>query len=98
MRSLSNGKSLLGSLLLCQSDGLLVVGALYLLCLLGCNELDMAVGGKVGSDSAVGSVGSSSTLDSALNSEVADDGLLNVEALCLSVSLKVLKQLDHVSD
>ena len=58
----------------------------------------MAVGGQVGSDSAVSSVGSSSTLDSALYSEVADDGLFDVEALCLSVSLKVLEQLDHVSD
>ncbi len=96
--SLSNGKSLLCSLFLRQSDGLFVIGTLHLLSLLSCNELDVAVRGEVGSDSTVGSVCSSSTLDSALNSEVRNHSLFDIKTLGLGISLKVLEKLDHISD
>ncbi len=96
--SLSNGKSLLGSLLLGQSNGLLVVGSLDAFSLLGCDELDVAVGRQIGSDSTVSSVCSSSSLDGSLNSEVSDHGSLNIESLSLSVRLEIFEELDDVSD
>lgn len=95
--SLANGESLLGSLLLGQSDGLLL-SLLDTLSLLGGDELDVAVGGQVGSNSTVGSVGSSSALDGSLDGEVADEGLFNIESLSLSVSLEVLEELDDVAN
>ena len=88
---------MLGSLLLGQSDGRLL-SSLDTLSLLGCDELDVAVGGKVGSNSTVGSVSSSSSLDGSLANEVTDETSLNVETLCLSVGGEVLEELDHVSD
>ncbi len=97
-RSLSNGESLLGSLLLGQSNLLVVGSSLDVLSLLGGDELDMAIRGKVGSNSTVGSVSSSSTLDCSLNGEVANVALINVQTLSLSISLEVLEELDDVSN
>ena len=95
--SLADGESLLSSLLLGQS-GSTLFGSLDTLCLLGSDELDVAVGGQVGSDSTMGSVSSSSALDGSLHNEVSDGSLFNVESLSLSVRLEVLEELDHVSD
>ena len=97
MRSLSNGKSLLGSLLLGQSNLLVLSSSLDVLGLLRGNELDVAVGGEVGSNSTVSSVGSSSALDGSLDSEVADEAFISIQALSLGISLEVLEKLDHVS-
>ena len=95
--SLSDGKSLSGSLLLGQSDGRLL-SSLDTLSLLGCDELDVAVRREVGSNSTVSSVCSSSSLDGSLANEVADETSLDVESLSLSVGGEVLEELDHVSD
>ena len=98
IESLSNGKSLLGSLLLGQSDGLLVVGSLDFLSKLGHDELDVTIGGQIGSNSTMGSVCSSSALDSSLYDEVSNHTLFNIETLGFSVGLEVLEELNDVSD
>jgi hypothetical protein len=98
MRSLSNGKSLLGSLLLGQSHFLVLGSSLDVLSLLGGDELDVAVWGKVGSNSTVSSVGSSSSLDGSLHGKVRDEASINVQALSLGVSLEILEELAHVSN
>ena len=83
--SLANSESLLGSLLLGQSHLLVLSSSLHVLSLLSGDELDVAVGREVGSDSTVSSICSSSTLDGSLDSEVADEASINVQALSLSV-------------
>eukprot|EP00355_Strombidium_rassoulzadegani_P003928 CAMPEP_0168627222 /NCGR_PEP_ID=MMETSP0449_2-20121227/11105_1 /TAXON_ID=1082188 /ORGANISM="Strombidium rassoulzadegani, Strain ras09" /LENGTH=191 /DNA_ID=CAMNT_0008669379 /DNA_START=277 /DNA_END=853 /DNA_ORIENTATION=- len=93
--SFSDGESLLGSLLLGDSDLLLVLsgdGA----ALLGDVELDVAVGRQVRRDSSVGSVGSSSALDGSLGADVGDLALFDVELLGLGVGLEVSKEGEHV--
>ena len=76
--SLADGESLLSSLLLGQSHLLILSSSLDVLSLLGGNELDVTVGGKVGTDSTVSSVCSSSALDSSLNSKVADEAFVSI--------------------
>ena len=49
----------------------------------------MAVGGKVWTDTTVGTVGSSTAGDGALNDDVVDDALIHIELLALSVCLQV---------
>jgi hypothetical protein len=93
----SNSKSLLGSLLLGESNGLLIF-TLHIIGLLGDMEFNMTVGGQVGGDSTVGSVGSSSTRDSSLDADVSDLALFNIEHLGLSVGLDVLEQVNDVFD
>lgn len=83
--SLADSESLLGSLLLGQSHLLVLSSSLDVLSLLGGDELDVAVGGQVGSNSTVSSVSSSSALDSSLDSEVGDEALVNVQTLSLRV-------------
>jgi hypothetical protein len=95
--SLADSESLLGSLLLGQSHLLVLSSSLDVLSLLGSDELDVAVGGEVGSNSTVGSVGSSSALDSSLDSEVGDETLFNAQALSLSVGCEILEELKDVS-
>ena len=99
LSSLADSESLLGSLLLGQSDSLLVLaGPLDGGGLLSGDELDVAVRRQVGSDSSVGSVCPPAALHSALYHEVADGGPFDVESLCLGVGLQVLEQLKHVAD
>ena len=86
------------SLLLCSSDSLLVISLLDFLILLGDDELDVAVGREVGSNSTMSSVSSCFSLNGSLNSEVSDWALLNIETLCFSVWLKVLEELHDVFD
>ena len=96
--SLSNGESLLGSLLLGQSHLLVLSSSLDVLSLLSGDELDVAVGREVGSNSSVSSVSSSSALDGSLNSEVANEALISVQTLSLGISLEILEELDDVSN
>ena len=96
--SLANSESLLGSLLLGQSHLLILSSSLDVLSLLGGNELDVAVGGKVGSNSTVGSVCSSSALNSSLDGEVGNEALFNGQTLCLGVGSEILEKLEYVSN
>lgn len=97
-KSLStDGKSLFGSLFLCQSN-LLFVSSLDFLVLLNEVELNMAVGGQVWGDSTVSSVGSSSSVNSSLSGNMADDASLNIKTLMLSVGFQVSKEAHDVSD
>jgi hypothetical protein len=90
--SLSNSKSLSGSLLLGQTDNWLV-GLGDLAGPLDAVELNVAVRGDVWRDATVSAVGPSAASDSALNGNVADDALLGVEALGLGVALEVDEEL-----
>jgi len=56
-------------------------------------EFDVAVGGKVGGDTTVGTVGSSTTLLSALADGVGDNALVSVESLGLAVGNQVVEEL-----
>ena len=56
-------------------------------------ELNVAVRGDVRSDATVGSVGSSATSDGALNGNMGDHALLDVQTLGLSVALQIQQQL-----
>ena len=85
--SLADSESLLSGLLLGQSHLFVLTSSLDVLSLLGGDELDVAVGGKVGSNSTVSSVCSSSALDGSLDSEMANVSLVNIQALGFSVSL-----------
>lgn len=90
--SFAYSESLSGGLLLCQSNSLLVFGALLdVLCLLGNKEFDVAVSGKVGSDSTVGSVGSSSALNGSLNCDVGDHALINIQTFSFSICMDILE-------
>ena len=90
--SLSNSKSLSGSLLLGQADyGLVGLGDLA--GSLDAVELNVAVRGDVWRDATVGAVGPSAAGDSALDGDVADDALLGVETLGLGVALEVDEEL-----
>lgn len=90
--SLSNGKSLSGSLLLGQSgNGLVSLGDLG--APLGAVELDVAVRRDVRSDATVGAVSSPAASDGALNGDVGDHALLGIEALGLGVALQIDQQL-----
>ena len=90
--SFADGESLSGSLLL----GELHLGLLSLLnagALLSGMELNVAVGGEVGSDATVCTVGSPAALDGALAHNVRDDDLVEVEALGLTVGSQVDEEL-----
>lgn len=93
----ADGESLLGGLLLGQSNGGLIlardVGGL-----LGAVELDVAVGGQVGRDATVSTVGSSSTADGSLDANVGDSALFGIEHLGDGVGLEVVEQVQHVLD
>jgi hypothetical protein len=80
----TNGKSLLGGLLLGHSK-LLLVSSGDFSGFLGNVELDVTVAGEVWGDSTVSSVSSSSTLNGSLGESVGDDALLSVETLGFSV-------------
>ena len=96
VRSLADGQSCLGGLLLGQSN-LLFVGSSDIARLLHDVELNMAVGCQVRRDSSVSSVSSSSSLDSSLGADVGDLASLGVETLGLSVGLEVQEQRLDVS-
>ena len=55
-------------------------------------ELNMAVRGDVWGDATVSAVGPSTASNGALDGDVADDALLGVESLSLSVALEVKKE------
>lgn len=55
-------------------------------------EFNVTVGGDVRSDTTMGTESSSTAIDGALNGNVADDTLLWVKSLGLSVALQVDKQ------
>lgn len=93
----ADGESLLGGLLLSQSDGLLVL-TLNGAGLLGDVELDVAVRGQIRRDTTVGTVGSSSTVDGSLDADVGDAALFGIEHLGLSVRLEVVEEVQHVLD
>ena len=95
--SLSDGESLLGSLLLGESDLLLVLSGNGS-GLLGNLELNVAVGGKVGGDSSVGSVSSSSSVHGSLGGNVGNLALLDIKTLGLGVGLKVVQERNDVVD
>jgi hypothetical protein len=88
--SLANSKSLLSSLLLGQSHLLILSSSLDILSFLCGDELNVAVGRQIGSNSTMSSVGPSSALDSSLNSEVGNDASVSIQTLSLSVSKEVL--------
>lgn len=56
-------------------------------------ELDVAVGGDVRGDATVGTVGPSAASNGALDTNVGDHAFLGVEALSLSVALKIEQEL-----
>ena len=94
-KSLTDSKSLSGSLFLCQSN-LLFVSSFNLLVLLDEMELDVTVRGQIWGDSTVGSVGSSSSVNSSLGNNVGNLALFDIETLLLSVRFKVGKKSNHV--
>jgi hypothetical protein len=96
-RSFADGKSLLGGLLLGQSN-LLLVGSNNWTALLNNVELHMAVGGEIWGDSTVSSIGSSSSLDGSLGSNVGNLALLDVETFALGIGLEVLEELNNMFD
>ena len=55
-------------------------------------ELNMAVRGDVWGDATVSAVGPSTASNGALDGDVADDALLGVESLSLSVALEVKEE------
>jgi len=87
----SDGESLSGSLLLGETGSLLVslgdTGRLLVAL-----EFDMAVGGKVGRNSTMGSVSASSSGDGSLADGMVDNASLDIESFLLSVGLKVLEE------
>lgn len=98
-RSFADGESLSGGLFLGESELTLVISSLLdVLSLFSDDEFNVAVGGKVRTDSTVSSEGSSSALDGSVDGDVGDDALLGVETLGLSVGEGVLEKLVHVLD
>jgi len=76
----SSSESSLGNLFLAKSGDNLFIGFLLDVSFLGGGEqFDVAVGGKVRSDSTVGSVSSSSALLSSVDLDVGDDELVFFE-------------------
>ena len=71
-------------------EGLFVLG--NIVNSLGAVELDVAVRGKVWSNTTVSTVGSAATLLGTLNNDVGDDALVNIEALGFAVGLEVDEQ------
>ena len=66
-----------------------LVAFLHFTALLDTVELNMAVGGKVWTDTTVSTIGSSTSLDSPLDHDVADDTVIHVQSLGLSICLEV---------
>lgn len=93
----ADGESLLGGLLLGESDGGLVL-TLNGTGVLGDVELDMAVRGQIRRDTTVSTVSSSSTVDGSLDANVGDAALFSIEHLGLSVRLEVVEEVQHVLD
>jgi hypothetical protein len=60
--------------------------------LLGGVELDVAVRREVRSNTTVGTVGSAAALLGALNGDVGDDALIDVETLRLAVRLQIVEE------
>ena len=92
--SLSNSKSLSGSLLLGESGERLVSFG-DLCAALGAVELNVAVRRDVRRDATVSAVSSPAAGDGALNGDVGDNALLGVESLGLGIALQVEQQLTH---
>ena len=90
--SLADGETLNGGLFLGEAVGDLIT-LLDLLGLLDAVELDVAVGGKVGADTTVGTVGTTTAIDGALNDDVVDDASVDIELGGLSVGLEVGEEL-----
>jgi hypothetical protein len=88
----SDGESLSSSLLLGETGSLLVgfgdAGGLLVAL-----EFNMAVAGKVGRNSTMGSVSASTSGDGSLADGVVDDASLNIESLLFSVSFEVAKEI-----
>ena len=90
--SLSNGKSLSGSLLLGQScNGLVSLGDLA--ALLGAVELNVTVRRDVRGDATMSTIGASAASNGALYGNVGDHALLCVQSLGLGIALEVDEQL-----
>jgi len=87
----SDGESLSGGLLLGES-GSLLVGLGDAGGLLVALEFNMAVAGKVGRNSTMGSVSASTSGDGSLADGMVDDASLNIESLLFGVSLEVLEE------
>ena len=90
----TNGEALDSGLLLSEAEG----GAISLLDILGnlnTVELNMAVAGEVRADATVGTVRATAAGNSALNNDVVDDAVVNVELLGLGVGAEVDKELTH---
>jgi len=87
----SDGESLSSGLLLGEA-GSLLIGLLNAGGLLVALEFDMAVAGKVGRNSTMGSVSASSSGDGSLADGVVDNASVDVESLLLSVSSQVLEE------
>lgn len=93
----TDGKSLLSSLFLCQSNLLFVFSGNWSR-FLNNVEFNMAVGGEIWRDSTVSSVSSSSSVDSSLGNNVGNLALFDVETLLLSVRLEVGEESNDVLD
>ena len=61
-------------------------------------ELNVAVAGEVGADATVGTVGSAAARDGSLNNDVADNAVVNVQLLRLSVGTEVDQKLTNALD
>jgi len=83
----------LSSSLLLGEAGSLLVGFGDAGGLLVALEFNMAVAGKVGRNSTMGSVSASTSGDGSLADGVVDDASLNIESLLLGVSLEVEKEI-----
>ena len=78
--------------LLLGEAGSLLIGLLNAGGLLVALEFNMAVAGKVGRDSTMGSVSASSSGDGSLADGVVDNASVDVESLLLGVSSQVLEE------
>ena len=78
--------------LLLGEAGSLLIGLLDAGGLLVALEFDMAVGGKVGRNSTMGSVSASSSGDGSLADGMVDNASLDIESFLFSVGLKVLEE------
>jgi hypothetical protein len=95
--SLSDSESLLGGLLLGESN-LLLVSSGDISGLLGDMELNVTVGGEVWRNSTVSSVSSSSSLNSSLSGDMGDLASLSIETLSFGVGFQVSEEADNVFD
>lgn len=78
--SFANGEALDGSLLLGEAEGG-GIGLLDILVNLGAVELNMTVAGEVGANATVGTVRASAARNGALDNDVGNDTVVNVELL-----------------